>query len=192
VASVESLALTLEVDARHARFQRQQRAGLRERRTLRAAPVVDDVTRGGASRSLRPGGCAQVAAPGTLPALEAQMRVHSSANRKSQARLERFALQHRFWPTKSEACLWSALKARQLGVSFRRQVPLGGRFIGDFFAPSIGLVVEVDGAYHARRLGLDARRDLKLRRLGFRVVRVSARLVLGDLPAAAALIRAAF
>ena len=70
--------------------------------------------------------------------------------------------------------------------------PLAGRFIADFFAPAIGLVIEVDGAIHARRPGPDARRDLKLRRAGFRVVRVSAELVLSNLPAAVAQIRAAF
>ena len=119
------------------------------------------------------------------------MRSASLANRKSQARLELFARQHRCWPTESEACLWSALKARQLGVSFRRQVPLAGHFIADFFAPSIGLIVDVDGAIHARRPGPDARRDLKLRRAGFRILRISAALVLQDLAAAVALVRAA-
>ena len=119
------------------------------------------------------------------------MRSSSSANLKSLARLELFARQHRCSPTESEARLWAALNARQLGVSFRRQVPLAGHFIADFFAPSIGLVVEVDGAIHARKPKADARRDLKLRRAGYRVVRVSAELVLRDLPAAIALIRAA-
>ena len=119
------------------------------------------------------------------------MRSSSSTNLKSQARLELFARQHRSVPTESEQLLWSALNARQLGASFRRQVPLAGRFIADFFAPSVGLIVEVDGAIHARKLGADARRDLKLRRTGFRIVRVSAELVLRDLPAAIALIRAA-
>jgi very-short-patch-repair endonuclease len=56
---------------------------------------------------------------------------------------------------------------------------------------NIGLIVEVDGAIHTRKLGADARRDLKLRRAGFRVVRVSAELVLSDLCAAVAIIRAA-
>jgi very-short-patch-repair endonuclease len=58
-------------------------------------------------------------------------------------------------------------------------------------APSVGLIVEVDGAYRARRQSADASRDLKLRRLGFRVIRVSAELVLTDLAAAVALVRAA-
>jgi very-short-patch-repair endonuclease len=131
-----------------------------------------------------------VAAPGTLPALEALMRNRSSANLKVQARLDLFARQHRCAPTESEALLWSAINARQLGVSFRRQVPVAG-FIVDFFASAIGLIIEVDGAIHARKRAPDARRDLKLRRAGFRVVRISAELVLFNLPAAVAQIRAA-
>jgi len=168
------------------RLQRRQRAGLRERRAPRAAPAIERTVRQGAARTY-----ALVAAPGTLRALEALTRSSSSANLKSQARLELLARQHRCRLTESEARLWSALNARQLGVSFRRQVPFAVRFIADFFALSIGLVVEVDGAIHARRPGPDARRDLKLRRAGFRIVRISAELVLGDLPAAVALVRAA-
>jgi len=119
------------------------------------------------------------------------MRVRSPLNSKSAARLELFARQHRSRPTESEAALWSALKARRLGVSFRRQVPVAGLFIADFLAPSIKLIVEVDGAIHARKPGPDARRDTKLQRAGFRIIRVGAQLVLSDLPAAVALVRAA-
>jgi len=119
------------------------------------------------------------------------MRSRSSANLKSQARLELFARQHRSGLTESEAALWSALNARQLGVSFRRQVPVAGLFIADFLAPAIQLIVEVDGPIHARKQSADARRERKLKRAGFRVLRVSAQLVLGDLSAAVALVRAA-
>jgi len=76
------------------------------------------------------------------------MRKSSSAHFKAQTRLELFARQHRSALTASEARLWAAINARQLGVSFRRQVPLAG-FIADFFAPSIALIIEVDGAIHA-------------------------------------------
>ena len=79
----------------------------------------------------------------------------------------------------------------QLGVSFRRQVLIGG-FIADFCAPSRKLVVEVDGGYHRRKPRADESRDRKLLRLGYRVVRVSAELVMRDLPAAVAAVRAAF
>ena len=76
-------------------------------------------------------------------------------------------------------------------MQFRPEVLLGGRFIVDFFASSIGLVVEVDGGYHAHRRAADASRDRKLCRLGYRVIRLDAELVLRDLSAAVALIRAA-
>jgi len=118
------------------------------------------------------------------------MRTIKPTNSKSAARLELFARQHRGCLTESEARLWSALNAGQLGVCFRRQVPVGGRFIADFCAPSIKLIVEVDGGYHVRRRAADASRDRKLARLGYRVVRGSAALVLSDLAAAVALVRA--
>ena len=66
-----------------------------------------------------------------------------------------------------------------------------GRFIADFVAPAARLAVEVDGEYHARRKRADAARDRKLTRLGYRVVRIDAELVLRDLEAAVTLIRAA-
>ena len=110
---------------------------------------------------------------------------------KKQAQLEQQARQHRSCLTPFEVRLWSALTARQLGVQFRPEVLLGQRFIVDFFASAAGLIVEVDGGYHSRRRAADASRDRKLRRLGYRVVRIEAELVLRDLPAPVALIRAA-
>ena len=118
------------------------------------------------------------------------MRVVKSSNSKSAVRLELFARQHRSRLTESEARLWSALNAGQLGVCFRRQVPVGGRFIADFCASSIKLIVEVDGGYHSRRRASDASRDRKLARLGYRVIRLDAAL-LRDLAAAVAVVRAA-
>ncbi len=93
-------------------------------------------------------------------------------------------------PTTSEALLWEALRGSQLGVGFRRQLPIG-RYIADFAAPSARLVVEVDGGYHAGRVRGDARRDRELGRLGWRVVRVEARVVVEQLPQALAVIVAA-
>ena len=108
-----------------------------------------------------------------------------------QLRLEQCAWANRRELTPSEARLWSALKARQLGAQFRREVPLAGRYIVDFCAPSVRLVVEVDGACHASRPRADARRDAELCGLGYRVLRVEAALVMRDLPAVVALVRAA-
>ena len=64
-------------------------------------------------------------------------------------------------------------------------------FIADFYAPSARLIVEVDGGYHAGRVAADARRDRKLIRAGYRVVRLPAELVMRDLPAAVLAVRRA-
>ena len=90
----------------------------------------------------------------------------------------------------AEAALWAQLKGRALGVMFRRQVVLG-RYIADFLAPAVKVIVEVDGGYHARRERADARRDEKLRRAGYRIVRVPAALVLQAPAEAVALVRRA-
>jgi very-short-patch-repair endonuclease len=94
--------------------------------------------------------------------------------------------------TVSESRLWRELRAgRLLGVIFRRQAPVGGRFIADFLAPALGLIVEVDGSAHIHRRRADARRDEELRRLGYRVLRLEADLVMHHLPAAVARVREA-
>jgi len=93
-------------------------------------------------------------------------------------------------PTATEALLWDRIRGRQLGVVFRRQVPLLGRFIADFYSPSQRLVIEVDGAYHAERGRADARRDAALERAGYRVVRLQGSLIASNIEAAQALIRA--
>jgi len=49
----------------------------------------------------------------------------------------------------------------------------------------------VDGGYHELRTRADARRDAELRGLGYRVLRVQAALVMRDLPAVVARVRAA-
>ena len=56
-------------------------------------------------------------------------------------------------------------------------------------APSGALVVEVEGGYHAARERADGRRDRQLGALGWRVVRVPAELVMGNLEAAVAVVR---
>jgi len=108
----------------------------------------------------------------------------------NKANLALYAHAMRQAPTDSEARLWRALRSSQLGVAFRRQVPLLG-FIADFYAPTARLIVEVDGGYHARRVTADARRDRKLTRAGYRVVRLQAELIMRDLSAALRAVRRA-
>jgi very-short-patch-repair endonuclease len=92
--------------------------------------------------------------------------------------------------TPSEARLWEALRGGRLGVSFRRQVVLG-RYIVDFAARSIGLVIEVDGGYHEQCRRRDARRDAELGLLGYAVLHLEASLVHADLAEAFRRIQAA-
>lgn len=100
---------------------------------------------------------------------------------------------NRLTPTDSEQLLWQrVLRCRGMGVEFRRQVVIGEKFIVDFVAPRQKLVVEVDGrGYHQRRRAADARRDRKLARLGYRVLRLDADLVTYHLAEAVARIAAA-
>jgi very-short-patch-repair endonuclease len=95
----------------------------------------------------------------------------------------------RFAPSEAEAALWRAIRAGKLGVVFRRQVPLLGRYIADFLAAEARLVVEVDGGWHWRRGATDARRDEALRKGGYRVLRLEAELVRCALPVALERIR---
>jgi len=112
-----------------------------------------------------------------------------STSRRHGILSERAALMRQA-PTASEARLFEALRGGRLGVSFRRQVPLLGRFIADLLAPEVRLIVEVDGLYHTPREAADARRDRALQRAGYTVLRLEARLVMGDLEAAVACVAA--
>ncbi len=118
------------------------------------------------------------------------MRARSLSSHARSQRLGVYAHAMRSEPTWSERLLWERLSGSQLGVAFRRQVVVGG-YIVDFAAPSVRLVVEVDGGYHRERERADARRDRALQRLGWRVVRVSAEGVERDTERAVAAIAAA-
>jgi len=74
-------------------------------------------------------------------------------------------------PTEPEVRLWRALSNSQLdGLKFRRQhVVFEAQAILDFFCPGIGLGVEVDGDTHDGPS--DTKRDVRLRALGFTIIR---------------------
>ena len=113
------------------------------------------------------------------------MRNQSRQQLKRQALLAERAQCMRHCGTETEQALWRCLSGKQLGVAFRRQVVID-RFIVDFLAPALKVVVEVDGGYHSQRVAADARRTRVLERLGFRVVRVEAELVRCNLAQAVA------
>lgn len=98
-------------------------------------------------------------------------------------------------PTEAERRLWRVLSRSQLdGHKFRRQAVLGSR-IADFFCPSKGLIVEVDGDTHDPVLDRNMDRRLE-RETGFVTLRFSnqdvlqnmdgvlahLRLILNDMP----------
>ena len=104
------------------------------------------------------------------------MRSHNQQRQARSALLVSRARRMLRAPTPSKEALWLALRGGVLGVAFKRQVVLGGRYSVDFLAPCVGLVVEVDGGVHRGSRAADRGRDEKLRRLGYRVVRVDAAL----------------
>jgi very-short-patch-repair endonuclease len=117
------------------------------------------------------------------------MRAHRDL--ELQAWLGRAADGLRATPTWSEQLLFRHLSRSELGVRFVRQAVLGRHWVVDLLAPKARLVVEIDGLYHQRRAGADARRERKLRRLGYRVLRLQAGLVERDVAQAVELIKAA-
>jgi very-short-patch-repair endonuclease len=93
------------------------------------------------------------------------------------------ARQLRQTPTEAEKILWKALRRNQLGgVSFRRQHPIG-RYVLDFYCPSAGLAIEVDGGQHAagQQKEIDLRRDQWLAANGVRMLRFWNNEVLSNL-----------
>ena len=87
----------------------------------------------------------------------------------TKAKLER-AKELRREMTPAEKILWQEVRAKKLGVRFRRQQVIQG-FIVDFYCHRAGLVVEVDGDVHDLQKEEDERREKVLRELGLRVVR---------------------
>ena len=83
--------------------------------------------------------------------------------------------------TPAEKRLWQEVRAKKLGVRFRRQQIIAG-FIVDFYCHKAALVVEVDGDIHDLQQGEDARREKVLREMGLTIVRFRNEDVIKDLP----------
>ncbi|MFY0684691.1 MAG: DUF559 domain-containing protein [Balneola sp.] len=75
--------------------------------------------------------------------------------------------------TKAEEILWKEIRARKLGIKFRRQYGIGP-YILDFYAPSIKLAIEVDGGIHLKKEVeiKDRNRDAFLNKNEIHVLRV--------------------
>ena len=81
--------------------------------------------------------------------------------------------------TEAEKQLWYILRARSMGVKFRRQVVIG-RYVVDFVCFDKKLVIEVDGGQHNQNQK-DLKRDEWLKSQGFDVLRFWNNDVLGNL-----------
>ena len=83
--------------------------------------------------------------------------------------------------TPAEKRLWQEVRAKKLGVRFRRQQIIAG-FIVDFYCHTAALVVEVDGDIHDLQHEEDARREKALREMGLKIVRFWNEDVIKELP----------
>jgi len=84
--------------------------------------------------------------------------------------------------TPAESKLWEALRNRKIeGLKFRCQHPLG-RFIVDFYCPSLKLVIEIDGGIHSQQQDYDQSRSEELESFGCCVLRFTNAQVYHDLP----------
>ncbi|HEY0667573.1 MAG TPA: class I tRNA ligase family protein, partial [Sphingobacteriaceae bacterium] len=92
------------------------------------------------------------------PALWDILKTHSRQNRKES--------------TVAEDLLWQALRNSQTGFKIRRQHAIH-TYIADFICLKKGLIIEVDGGYHASNKESDTLRTEALNRLGFEVIRFS-------------------
>lgn len=72
--------------------------------------------------------------------------------------------------TNAEKILWQELKNCKLGVKFRRQHPLEA-FILDFYSPSTGIAIELDGLSHKESKEYDQTRTDYLNFKNIKVLR---------------------
>jgi len=92
-------------------------------------------------------------------------------------KLKRLARELRNHSTLGEILLWRHLKqCQRRGYDFHRQKPVG-RFIVDFYSPSLRLAVEIDGGTHFLKADRDAVRQQELESLGVRFLRYTEKSV---------------
>ena len=109
---------------------------------------------------------------------------HRTASPDRYELLKEYARENRKNMTLAESFLWQNLRANALDHKFLRQ-HVTGDYIVDFVCRDDGLVIEVDGAYHAEREQQidDEIRTHDLEKMGFRVIRFTNEEVLYDIEA---------
>ncbi|MBQ6189974.1 MAG: endonuclease domain-containing protein [Bacteroidaceae bacterium] len=96
-------------------------------------------------------------------------------------RLKRYARENRNRSTEAEEILWELLRAKQLGVPFKRQHIIGD-YIADFVCLPAKLIVEIDGGYHQlpEQQMSDEQRTEWLQRRGYKVLRFINEEIIAD------------
>ena len=81
----------------------------------------------------------------------------------------------------SEALLWQQFHRRKFkGYDFDRQKIIGN-YIVDFYCVDCGVVIEIDGSSHDKKVEYDAERNCYLEGLGLTVIHIQATDVLKNL-----------
>ena len=107
---------------------------------------------------------------------------YKTASPDRYAMLRAYARENRTEATDAEEYLWEHLRNGALGVDFLRQHIIAD-YIVDFASRHGGLIIEVDGGYHAERQQIedDAIRESHLMQMGFHVLRFTNEEVLYDI-----------
>ena len=96
-------------------------------------------------------------------------------------KLKELSKQLRKKSTLAEVLLWNRLNGgKMLGFGFLRQKPIH-HYIVDFYCPSLGLIIEIDGDSHRERFQEDLERQNDLVSMGLEVLRFTDRKVKQDL-----------
>lgn len=83
--------------------------------------------------------------------------------------------------TKAEQVIWKYIRAKQLGVKFRRQYTIG-TYIVDFYCHELKLIIEIDGGIHGDETvqKKDKKRQAWLEQHGYTVIRFTNEQVLKE------------
>ena len=84
-----------------------------------------------------------------------------------------FARKNRHAGNLAEVVFWREVSSKHFyGIDFNRQYVIGN-YIADFYIRSLGVVVEIDGAYHNNRTDYDQQREEFMSSLGIYTFRIS-------------------
>ena len=93
--------------------------------------------------------------------------------------LKQLSIKNRNNPTEAEYIMWQFLRKNNYGYKFVRQKPIF-RFIVDFYCRKLLLAIEIDGGYHNKKKNYDQARDLYLKSVNIKTLRLTNDEVLND------------